>query len=88
MIDNFTYIRGSHSYKFGFDGQWVHDERTSAPVQLYTFPTVASYLAAKSGANPLAYSSFTQMFGNLSFQMDTSLLQHLRPGRLAALART
>ena len=72
-IDNFTYIRGSHSYKFGFDGQWVHDERTSAPVQQYTFPTVAAYQAAKSGANPLAYSSFTQLFGNLSFQMDTSL---------------
>ena len=50
VIDNFTYIRGKHSYKFGFDWQHIYDERTTAPQFLYTFPTVAAYLAAKSGA--------------------------------------
>ncbi len=72
-IDNFTYLRGSHSYKAGIDVQLVHDARTSAPLQSYTFPTVAAYLAAKSGANPLSYSNFSQVFGELSFKMDTQL---------------
>ena len=38
MIDNFTYIRAAHSYKFGFDWQHIYDERTAAPQFLYTFP--------------------------------------------------
>ena len=38
-IDNFTYIRAAHSYKFGFDWQHIYDERTAAPQFLYTFPT-------------------------------------------------
>jgi hypothetical protein len=74
VLDNFTMFKGSHSLKFGFDAQWVHDGRTSAPLQSYTFPTVASYLAAKSGANPFAYSNFQQVLGQLSFDMDTTLL--------------
>ena len=36
-------------------------------VTLYTFPTVPAYLAAKSGANPLGYSTFEQFFGEPSF---------------------
>ena len=50
MIDNFTYIRAAHSYKFGFDWQHIYDERTAAPQFLYTFPTIAAYLPAKAGA--------------------------------------
>ncbi len=38
FIDNFTYIRAAHSYKFGFDWQHIYDERTNAPQFLYTFP--------------------------------------------------
>src|SRR5206468_1954900 len=45
-IDNFTYIRGAHSYKAGFDWQHIYDQRTSAPQFLYTFPTVDAYNAA------------------------------------------
>ncbi len=73
VVDNFTYIRANHSYKFGFDGQWVHDGRTSAPVQSYTFPSIAAYLAAKNGADPFSYSSFTQLIGDLTFTMNTKL---------------
>jgi Carboxypeptidase regulatory-like domain/TonB dependent receptor len=73
VIDNFTVLRGAHSYKFGGDWQHVHDERTNAPQWSYTFPTIASYLAAKSAANPFAYSTFSQITGNLSFAMDTNL---------------
>jgi hypothetical protein len=72
VIDNFTYIRAAHSYKFGFDMQHIHDERIAAPQFLYTFPSIASYLAAKTGANRLGYSSMTQITGDLNFAMDTS----------------
>jgi carboxypeptidase family protein/TonB-dependent receptor-like protein len=73
VIDNFTYIRAAHSYKFGFDVQHVYDERTSAPQFLYTFPSIASYLAARSGTVPLGYSSMTQITGDLAFNMSTNL---------------
>src|SRR5207253_2415493 len=73
VVDNYTSMRSNHSYKVGFDGQWVHDARVSAPQESYTFGTAAAYLAAKSGANPFSYSTFTQVFGNLGFSMNTQL---------------
>ena len=73
VIDNFTYIRAAHSYKFGFDMQHIYDERTNAPQWSYTFPTIAAYLAAKSGAAPLGYTSMSQITGNLSFNMSTNV---------------
>jgi hypothetical protein len=72
-IDNFTYIRAAHSYKFGFDWQHIADQRTAAPQFVYTFPTVAAYLAAKSGLAPLGYTSMSQITGNLSFDMSTDV---------------
>ena len=73
VIDNFTYIRAAHSYKFGFDVQHIYDERTAAPQFVYVFPTVASYLAAKSGADPRGYTSVTQISGDLGFNMATNV---------------
>ncbi len=73
VIDNFTYIRAAHSYKFGIDYQLIHDERTAAPQFLYTFPTIAAYTAAKAGTNPFGYSSMTQITGDLGFAMKTSI---------------
>jgi Carboxypeptidase regulatory-like domain/TonB dependent receptor len=73
FIDNFTYIRSSHSYKFGIDFQHIYDERTNAPQFAYTFPTVASYLAAKSGSAPFGYTTMSQITGNLSFNMATNV---------------
>ncbi len=73
VIDNFTYIRAAHSYKFGFDWQHIYDERTNAPQFAYTFPTTAAYLAAKSGAAPLGYTTMSQITGNLSFNMSTNV---------------
>jgi len=73
IIDNFTYIRAAHSYKFGFDVQHIYDGRTSAPQFVYSFPSVAAYLAAKNGTNPLGYSTMTQLTGDLSFNMTTNL---------------
>jgi hypothetical protein len=73
VVDNFTLIRSSHSYKAGVDIQYVHDGRTSAPLQSYTFPTIQSYLDAKSGANAFGYTNFSQVFGDLSFTMNTQI---------------
>jgi Carboxypeptidase regulatory-like domain/TonB dependent receptor len=73
VIDNFTYIRGAHSYKFGFDMQHIYDERTAAPQFAYTFPTTAAYLAAKSGAAPRGYTTMSQITGDLSFNMSTNV---------------
>jgi carboxypeptidase family protein len=73
-IDNFTYIRAAHSYKFGVDWQHIYDERSNAPQFSYTFPTIAAYLAAKGGAAPFGYSTMSQIGGNLSFNMTTNVV--------------
>src|SRR4051812_45327901 len=72
-IDNFTYLRGAHSYKAGFDWQHIYDARTSAPQFTYTFPTVDAYNAAKSSAAPFGYTTMSQITGNLSFDMSTDV---------------
>ena len=71
LTDNFTFLRANHSYKFGGSIQAVHDTRTQTLSQLYTFASVDAYLAAKSGASPLGYSSFSQFFGQPSYDYNT-----------------
>jgi hypothetical protein len=73
VIDNFTWFKGNHSFKFGADLQFVGDERVASLFSLYTFPSIDAYLAAQSGANPRAYTSFSQLFGEPGFSMDSSL---------------
>lgn len=73
VVDNFTILRGAHSFKAGFDWQHIYDERTAAPQFLYNFPTIAAYLDAKSGANPFGYSTMTQLTGNLAFNMANNI---------------
>lgn len=70
--NNITFLRGNHSFKAGADLQFVKDTRTSAPATLYTFPNAAAYLAARSGANPLGYTSFTQYFGLPNLEYNTT----------------
>lgn len=64
VIDNFTIIRGRHNIKLGFDAQFVDDSRENAMFQLYTFPNIAAYQAARTGANPKAYSTYAELVGN------------------------
>jgi hypothetical protein len=71
--NNVTHIRGNHAYKFGLDVQHVMDTRTRTSSQLYTFPNLAAYLAARSGANPFGYSSFTQYFGETGLEYSSNL---------------
>src|SRR3954452_2959240 len=73
VIDNFTYIRAAHSYKFGVDIQGIHDERIAAPQFLYNFASIAAYNAAKAGTNRFGYSTMTQITGDLNFAMDTKI---------------
>jgi hypothetical protein len=74
LIDNFTILRGRHSFKAGFDVQYVDDYRKNNLFQLYTFPTVDAYLAAKSGTNPRSYSTFQQLVGDPEVSYDSTFV--------------
>jgi len=73
VIDNFTFLRGNHSFKTGFDLQFVKDFRATTPRLAYTFSSIDNYLAASQGVNPRAYSTFLQFLGPTDFEMNTSL---------------
>ena len=73
VIDNFTWLKGRHNYKTGFDLQWVDDHRAVPLPATYTFPSVAAYQAAESGANPRGYTTFAQTIGNPVFDMNNSM---------------
>ena len=73
ILDNFTLIQGRHSFKAGFDFQYVHDTRAVPLTATYTFATVQNYLDAKSGVNPRAYTQFAQVIGDPNFKMNSQL---------------
>jgi hypothetical protein len=64
LADNFSYLRGSHSLKFGFSTHAIRDTQVQATYAQYNFPTIAAYLAAVNGSAPMGYSSFSQIVGN------------------------
>jgi hypothetical protein len=72
VIDNLTWIRGTHALKTGIDAQWIADTRVRGDLFLYNFASIADYLAAKSGSNPYAYSNFQQQLGDLSASYDSA----------------
>ena len=63
LNDNFTVIRGAHTFKAGFGFQQNLDTQAADIYTQYVFPNIASYLSAVSGANPLAYSTFNASVG-------------------------
>jgi hypothetical protein len=71
LVDNFTWIRGSHNFKAGVNLQFVGDDRVNTLRQIYTFRDVPSYLAAKSGSNPRGYVSFQQDLGDPAVSYDS-----------------
>lgn len=73
LVDNVTLMRGNHSYKLGFDVQYVSDTRSTAPQQAYTFATIQAYRDALSGVNRRSYQQFTQILGDLDFSMKSWL---------------
>jgi hypothetical protein len=71
VIDNFTWVKGTHALKTGVDLQYIADDRTQGENFEYVFPTIDAYLAAKSGANPFGYASLRQTFGNLDISYNS-----------------
>jgi len=67
-----TVLRGNHALKAGFDLQWVNDTRVAPSAQLYTFPNLAAYRAARSGENLRGYTSYTAYFGAPNLEYDTA----------------
>jgi hypothetical protein len=74
VIDNFTVLRGRHSFKVGGDVQFIEDFRRNNLFQLYTFPTVDAYLAARSGTSPRSYSTFQQLVGDPEVSYNSTFL--------------
>jgi len=63
LSDSVTKIWGAHTVKAGFGWQENNDNQIGDVYSNYTFSSVANYLAAQSGANPRAYTTFSTVLG-------------------------
>lgn len=71
IADNFSYIRGAHSLKFGVSTHAIRDTQVQATFAQYNFASIAAYNAAVSGLAPMGYSSFSQIVGNPSLNYNS-----------------
>lgn len=62
--DNFTYVRGRHTFKVGVGYSRIIDVQQGDSFTQYVFPTIAAYQAAVSGANPFSYTTVNALIGN------------------------
>lgn len=65
LNDNVTLVKGSHTLKMGGGVQRNLDVQLADTYSQYTFPTIASYLAAKAGTAPFGYSTYQASIGTL-----------------------
>ena len=66
VIDNLSWIRGTHAYKGGIDAQWIADRaRARRPVRLHV-PDERRVPAAKNGTSAVRLLDLQQLFGNRS----------------------
>ena len=63
LNDNFTVVKGAHTFKAGFAFQQNLDTQVGDIYTQYIFPNIPTYLASLSGANPLSYSTFNASVG-------------------------
>jgi Carboxypeptidase regulatory-like domain/TonB dependent receptor len=62
--ENFSYVRGTHTMKFGFNVSKILNRQRLVSFNNYTFSAnskgtaLQNYLAAKNGTNPYAYTTF------------------------------
>jgi len=61
--DNLTKVTGKHTLKGGFGWQMNNDNQIGDNFSQYTFPSIAAYLSAANGTNPLSYSTFQTVLG-------------------------
>jgi hypothetical protein len=63
LNDNVTLLKGPHTVKAGFGFQQNLDVQAADIYTQYTFPSIAAYLQAASGANPYSYTTFNASVG-------------------------
>ncbi len=63
LNDNFTVVKGAHTFKAGFGFQQNLDNQAADIYTQYVFPGISAYLSALSGANPFSYTSFNASVG-------------------------
>ena len=71
VAENFTLNKGGHAWRVGGSVRQIRDSKTEPTSALYTFPTIAAYLAAKNGTAPQGYSTFTQTIGEPSLKFNS-----------------
>ncbi|MBX7186737.1 MAG: carboxypeptidase regulatory-like domain-containing protein [Vicinamibacteria bacterium] len=74
VVNNFSWTVGKHSMKAGVDFQHIADTRQNTLRAIYSFTSVASYLAAKNGTNPRGYSSYTQDLGDPTAKYSSNFI--------------
>ena len=65
LNDNVTWIKGSHTLKFGGAVEQILDVQLGDTFSLYQFSNINNYLLAKSGQNPFAYTNFQTSIGTV-----------------------
>ena len=71
LTDTFTLISGGHAFKVGGNLRWIRDTQVAQQAAIYTFPSIAAYLTAKSGSDPKTYSTFSQTLGNTALDYNS-----------------
>jgi hypothetical protein len=66
VTENFSYNLARHAVKVGGSIRAIRDTQVQPTAALYTFPSIAAYLAARDGLNPQSYVSFVQTVGEPS----------------------
>src|SRR5260370_14894310 len=69
--ENFSYNLAQHALKFGGSIRAIRDTQVQATAALYTFPSIAAYVAARDGLNPRSYVSFIQTVGQPSMTYNS-----------------
>ncbi|MBK8811963.1 MAG: TonB-dependent receptor [Acidobacteria bacterium] len=70
--DNLTWTRGDHGIKIGGGMNRIDDTRRSNQFARYTFPTLQSYLDARSGLTPRGYTNYVEAFGNPDIEYQST----------------
>ena len=88
LNDNFTVVKGAHTFKAGFGFQQNLDVQAADIYTQYTFPTIAAYLSALSGVDPVRLFDVQRERGAARRLVSLVLLGFLRAGQLAGHAET